>query len=68
MLSIKTIQRVANRHGYTFSVESCRELLKESFEGETIREALSDYLSAYEGSSDKVLKAIWLDAEGELTA
>lgn len=68
MLSIETIQRVANRHGFTFGIDSCLNLLEGSFEGETIREALTDYLNAYEGVSDKRIEQIWNDPEGELTA
>lgn len=67
MLSHETIKRVAERYGYTFNDETCTDLLKDSYEGETVGEALLDYLSAYEGISDKAYKAILFDTEAEAT-
>lgn len=42
------IQEEAKKMGYVFSVEDCQELVKDSYEGETLSEALNDYLDAYE--------------------
>jgi len=67
MLSIETIKRVAERYGYTFSDESCLDLLSESYEGETVAEALLDYLSAYEGISNQTYSKILFDKEAEVT-
>ena len=68
MLTIQTIKRVTQRHGLSFDEEACLLVVAESFEGETVREALTDFLNAYEGVSDAVIDAIWNDFEGGLTA
>jgi hypothetical protein len=34
--------------GYTFTDDDCEHLRAESFEGETLSEAVTDYLNAYE--------------------
>jgi len=67
MLSISTIKRVAERHGYTMDNEACKDLIEGSFEGETISRALIDYLSAYEGLTAFRCHAIVNDKEAELT-
>ena len=42
------IKKEVLKMGYIFSDDDCEELRGSSFEGETIKEALNDYLSAYE--------------------
>ena len=68
MLSIETLKRVAARHGYQMDDESCLDLLEGSYEGETVSEALLDYLGAYEGLSEDKYLSIYYDAEGKLCA
>jgi hypothetical protein len=42
------VKAEALKRGYTFTDEDCQELRADSFEGETLNEALTDYLNAYE--------------------
>ena len=42
------IKTEAKDRGYTFTDSDCDDLRAESFEGETLNEALSNYLKAYE--------------------
>jgi len=67
MLTIETIKRVIERHGFTFTYENCLEVLAGSYEGETVAEALVDYLDAYEGVADNTRQAIFNDPEAEAT-
>ena len=63
MLSIQTIKRVAARHRLSLSDEAAALVLVDSFEGETVGAALVDFLNAYEGVSDRTIKAILNDPE-----
>ena len=42
------IKTYALSKGYIFSDDDCQELINGAFEGETLREAIDDYLSAFE--------------------
>ena len=42
------IKTYALSKGYIFTNTDCEELKNDSFEGETLSEALEDYLSAFE--------------------
>jgi len=42
------IKKEALRRGYTFSDEDCIELIKGSYIGEKVEDAVDDYLRAYE--------------------
>ena len=42
------IKAEALRRGYTFSDEDCIELIKGSYIGEKVEDAVDDYLRAYE--------------------
>lgn len=42
------IKQAVLKMGYIFNDDDCEDLRGSSFEGETIKEALNDYLSAYE--------------------
>ena len=42
------VKAEALKRGYIFTDEDCQELRDDSFEGETLNEALTDYLTAYE--------------------
>lgn len=42
------IKTYALSKGYIFSDDDCQELINGAFEGETLREAINDYLSAFE--------------------
>jgi hypothetical protein len=42
------IKTYALSKGYIFTNADCEELKNNSFEGETLREAIEDYLSAFE--------------------
>ncbi len=42
------IKSEAAKKGYTFTDADCNELKNGSFEGETLRESIEDYLNAYE--------------------
>lgn len=42
------VKAEALKRGYTFTDEDCQDLRVDSFEGETLNEALTDYLNAYE--------------------
>lgn len=65
MLSIETIMRVAHRHGYLFTPSTCLDLLEDSWEGETVADAIVDYLCAYEGTNQETIKAIYADDEAQ---
>jgi hypothetical protein len=67
MLSIETIMRVAHRHGYLFSPSTCLDLLEDSWEGETVADAIVDYLCAYEGTNSQTIRAIYEDEEAQAT-
>lgn len=47
-LSNENIKAYAKSLGYDFDDESCEALRAESYKGETIEEAVNDYLNAYE--------------------
>lgn len=47
-LSNENIKAYAKQLGYDFDDESCDLLRAESYKGETIEEAVNDYLNAYE--------------------
>ena len=38
----------ANRLGYELSDEDCAEIIETSYEGETAKEAVNDFLNAFE--------------------
>jgi hypothetical protein len=42
------IKAEALKRGYTFSDEDCAELIRESYLGEKVEDAVDDYLRAYE--------------------
>ena len=42
------IKAEALKRGYTFSDEDCEELIRESYIGERVEDAVDDYLRAYE--------------------
>ena len=42
------IKAEALKRGYTFSDEDCEELIRESYIGEKVENAVDDYLRAYE--------------------
>lgn len=42
------IKTYALSKGYIFNDDDCQELINGAFEGETLREAIDDYLSAFE--------------------
>ena len=47
-MTYQEIKEYANILGFTFSDEDCQELLDSSYEGETLAQAVNDYLDAYE--------------------
>jgi hypothetical protein len=67
MLTIETIKRVIERHGFTFTYEDCLDVLADSYEGETVAGALVDYLDAYVGVANNTRQAIFNDPEAEAT-
>ena len=42
------IKEYASQLGFTFSDEDCKELLADTYEGETLAHAVNDFLDAYE--------------------
>jgi hypothetical protein len=42
------VKAYAEKMGYTFLDEDCEHLRAESFKGETLKQAINDYLNAYE--------------------
>ena len=42
------IKNYASSLGYDFSDEDCQELLKDSFDGESVEDAVDDFIRAYE--------------------
>jgi hypothetical protein len=47
-MTIDDLKDHANRLGYELSDEDCAEILATTFEGETAKEAVNDFLSAFE--------------------
>ena len=60
--TIDKIIQVADLAGYNFTAEDAQEVIKTSYKGETIRQALADYLNAFEGSARSFIRATRRDA------
>jgi hypothetical protein len=47
-MDIQSIKDHAKKLGYEFDDEDCQEILDTTYEGETVAEAVEDFLSAFE--------------------
>lgn len=47
-MTYEAIKSYALSLGYEFTNDDCQELLEGTFEGETLENAVNDYLNAYE--------------------
>lgn len=47
-MTYEAIKNYALSLGYAFTNDDCQELLEGTFEGETLENAVNDYLNAYE--------------------
>ncbi len=47
-MTIQELKEYALKLGYTLSTYDCAEIIETSHDGETVQEAVTDYLRAYE--------------------